>query len=471
MRPRAGRVLVLGSALHRSAGLALAALALVILFFGTGCATYSDRTLNARLAAQHGDLRGAEKQLNKFLGTRSSKDLPTKWKKDTALALLERGMVLHAVGDYKLSARDLSLAEKQLELLDIARDGAGQIGKYIFSDSATKYKAPPSEKLVLNAYNLLNYLLQGDLSGARVEAKRFTVMHEYLAGLDAEHATGPEDVHPHGAFGSWLAGFVFERLGEYDRAMRYYDEALLARPFASLQYPIQRLSAFSTYRTPRIEAVLGDTTYQPVPESTELLVVVSLGRVPYKEPRHLPIGAAIGLAHAHVAGDTRVLEHTALKVVVYPELVPSQAMFETAELRLDGQPVGLEVASDIQAEVIREYEQMKPKIIGSALTRLIARAAVAEGARAAGNQAKEGGAVIGLVAALAAEGALLAADRPDTRSWTLLPALVLVGRLPVEPGPHTVTVIASGPGGRETREFKLDIAPGSYSVIDVTTLR
>lgn len=453
VRPRAGRVLLFSLAIW------------------TGCATYSDRTRDARAAAQRGDLPGAEKQVNKLLGTRHSKDVPTKWKKDTALALLERGMILHAHGAYKLSARDLSLAEKQIELLDISRDGAGQLGKYVFSDSATKYRAPPSEKLVLNAYNLLNYLLQGDLSGARVEAKRFTVMHEYLAGLDDQVASGRDDIHPHGAFGSWLAGFVFERLGEHDSALRYYDEALQARNFASLQYPVQRLSAFSSYRSPRIDAVLSGMTYQTVPNPTELLVVVSVGRVPLKEPRHMPIGAAIGLAHAYITGDSRVLERSALKMVVYPELVPSRSAFETAELHVDGQPVGLEVASDIQTEVIAEYEDMKPKIIGAAISRLIVRAAVAEGARAAGNQSEKGGAIIGLLAALAAEGALLAADRPDTRSWTLLPALVLVARAPVSPGPHTVAVTAHGPGGRETREFKVDIPSGSYSVIDVTTLR
>lgn len=454
------------------AGLAALSLGLVLT---TGCATYSDRTREARGAAQRGDLPGAEKQVNKLLGTRSSKDMPTKWKKDTALALLERGMILHASGAYKLSARDLSVAEKQLELLDIARDGAGQLGKYVFSDSSTKYKAPPSEKLVLNAYNLLNYLLQGDLSGARVEAKRFTVMHEYLTSYDQRgrpRAEGEADVvHPHGAFGSWLAGFVFERLGEHESALRYYDEALQARPFASLVGPVQRLSALAGYRSPHIDAVLGGMSYETAPAPSEVVVVVSVGRVPLKEARHMPIGAAIGLAHAYITGDSRVLERSALKMVVYPELVPSGSAFETAELRVDGQPVGLEIASDIQTEVIDEYEQMKPKIIGAAISRLIVRAAVAEGARAAGNSAKEGGAIIGLFAALAAEGALLAADRPDTRSWTLLPGLVLVARVPVQPGPHAATVVASGRGGSETRNYSFDVPAGGFVVLDVTTLR
>lgn len=444
---------------HGALGLA------VVAALAAGCATYSDRTRAARDHANAGDLAGAERQLNKLLGTRDSKDLPTKWKKDTALALLERGMVLHARGAYKLSARDLQAAEKQLELLDIARDGAGQLGKYVFSDDATKYKAPPSEKLVLNAYNLLNYLLQGDLSGARVEAKRFTIMHEYLTAYDG--------VHPHGAFGSYLAGFVFERLGEHESALRYYDEALQARPFASLNAPIRRLAPLTAYRTERLEAALAAMPEPPATDEqpAEVLVVASVGRVPYKEARRMPIGLAVGLAHNYVTGDARVLERSALKFINYPELVPAQARFETAELRLDGQPLALEVASDIRAEVIGEYEQIKPKIIGAAISRLIVRAAVAEGARAAGNQAKEGGAIIGLLAALAAEGAMVAADRPDTRSWTLLPGLVLVTRLSLPPGQHRLTVAAMGPGGTETREFTVDLTAGGYSVLDITTLR
>lgn len=460
-----------------------------------GCATYSDRTLAARESAQRGDLVGAEKQLNRLLGTRDSEDLPTKWKKDTALALLERAMILHARGAWKLSARDMSTAEKQLELLDIARDGAGQLGKYVFSDSATKYRAPPSEKLVLNAYNMINYLLLGDLSGARVEAKRFTVMREYIASFD--------QTPDHGAFGSYLAGFVFERLGEADRALRYYDEALQARPFASLQEPVRRLAAQSGYRTPRIRALLGEVEPAPVasapaallaqapeaapepapgpdpevmsqapaPAPGELLVVMSVGRVPYKLPERMPIGAAIGLAGAYITGNAAILQYTAFKVVVYPELVRSGALFEAGELRVDGHAVPLEVASDLHAEIVREYEQIKPKIIGAAISRMIVRAAVAEGARAAGRQAKEGGALIGFLAAAVAEGAMVAADRPDTRSWTLLPAVVYVARVPVAPGEHKVTLAAMGPGGKETRDYSVDIPSGGFSVIDVTTLR
>src|SRR5688500_8561092 len=159
---------------------------------------------------QRGDVAGGVKELNRFLKVRKSEDLPTKWKKDFQLVVLERATMLQALGLYQLSSRDFGVADKELELLDIARDGAGKLGKYVYSDSATKYKTSPTEKLSLNAMNMCNYLARGDLSGAKIEAKRFTVMRNYLRDYDPEHE--------HAAFGSYLAGFVYEQLGDADEA-------------------------------------------------------------------------------------------------------------------------------------------------------------------------------------------------------------------------------------------------------------
>jgi hypothetical protein len=302
---------------------------------------------------------------------------------------------------------------------------------------------------------------------------------------------------------------VFERLGETDSALRYYDEALQEQQFPSLRGPVARLAARSSYRSPRIDALLGTpsaalerpantlfaqeaapteaaepTTATAEPATTapaepppppppgELLVVMNVGRVPYKVPERMPIGLAIGLGATFITGSTAILERSALKFVIYPELVPSRALFNTGELRVDGQEWPLELATNLDAEIVREYEALKPKIIGAAITRLIVRAGVAEGARAAGNQAKDGaGAVVGLLAALAAEGALVAADKPDTRSWTLLPAFVFVARVPVNPGQHKVSVTAMGSGARERHDFTVDVKAGGFAVLDVTTLR
>lgn len=492
------------------------------------CATYSDKTQEARLALLRGDYPGSIKQLDKILKVRDHDELPADWKKNFALVVLERAMVLQAMREYESSAKSFGAAEKELEFLDIARDGAGKLGKYVYSDSATKYKTSPTEKLALNAINLVNYLVQGDLSGAKVEAKRFTVMRTYLRDYDPDHE--------HGAFGSYLAGFVNERLGNADEALRYYDEALQERDFGSLSAPIVRLAARGSYRGERIQDYLPDQPSagssegapaeaqppseppaearppaeavppgaaappaepaapmqrpnaelaSPLPRPTawiapkagsptEILVIAKTGRVPYKVPERIPIGAAVGLAGAYVTGDTTLLEYGMFKVVVYPELVKPRNLFVDAEMRIDGTLVPMDEASDLGGEIVAEYEDIKPKIIGAALSRMIVRAAAAEGARAGGNAAaKDSGAagLVGFLAAAAIEGTMVALDKPDTRSWSTLPEKVHIGRAVVPAGAHTVEVTVFGPGGKERHTAEVEVREGGFAVVDITTLR
>jgi hypothetical protein len=470
-------------------------LVLALALGSTACATYSDKTDAMRDHVHAGQYEAGLKELNRFIKVKDPHSLPEKWGSETSLAVLERGTVLHAMQDWDASAFNFQAAEEQLELLDLAKDTAGEIGKYMFSDSATKYKTTPTEKLSLNAINLINYLAQGDLDGATIEAKRFTVMRNYLLDYDPDNA--------HGAFGSYLAGFVNERQGNWDEALRYYDEALQQRELPGLAPAIQRCAVEGSYRTERLDRYLGgaplpapttsdaapsgdvqsddvpqgssEPTPAPIPVpaaapagAAEVFVIIKTGRVPFKVPRRIPIGAAIGLAGAYVTGDTTLLEHSAMKVVVFPDLEPAGNLFEDAAWSIDGQPIQLDLVSDLGAEITHEFEQLKPKIIGSAITRMIVRAAAAEGARAAGNQANG---AVGLIGALALEATLVAVDKPDTRSWTLLPDRVFIGRAMVPAGEHGVDIVVFGNGGEERRSMQVNVGEGGYVVLDVTTLR
>jgi tetratricopeptide (TPR) repeat protein len=455
----------------------------VVLLLGS-CATYSDKTQTMRELVSAGQYEASLAEINRFIKAKDPLELPTKWKSETSLAVLERATILHAMQDWDASAFNFQAAEEQLELLDL-RNSADEIGRYVFSDAATFYRTTPTEKLALNGVNLINYLAQGDLDGAKIEAKRFSVMRQYLVDFDPEHA--------HGAFGSYLSGFVAERQGNPDDALRYYDEALQERELPSLGEAIIRLGQRGSYRTERLERYLGSAPVVPSPAAgsgstgsesaaspavpipvtptakpAEILVIVKTGRVPYRVPVRLPIGAAIGLAGAYVTGNTTVLEHSALKVVTFPDLRPAGNLFDSASWTIDGVPVQLDLVSDLGAEIVREFDELKPKIIGSAITRMIVRAAAAEGARAAGNQGNE---VVGLLSALAIEGAMVALDKPDTRSWTTLPDRVWIGRVSVPAGQHTLEIRVRGNGGEERRTATVNVGEGGYVVLDVTTLR
>ena len=275
-------------------GWKLAALTCISVAATLGCATYSDLTVATRAAVDRGDYDEGVAQLNDFLGVESADEVPTEFEGDRALAILERGTLLQAQGSFSASARDLGIADQEIEYLDISSDVPGEIGKYIYSDSATLFRATPTEKLSLNGVNLLNYLAQDDLTGAAVEARRFTVMRNYLLEYDPEHA--------HGAFGSYLAGLVFERLGEYDRAFRYYDEALQERHLETLRGPIERLLSQTQYRGESLKTFIeevvsaGTESVPAAGEQAEIFTVLSVGRVPYKVPHRQKVGTLIGVA-------------------------------------------------------------------------------------------------------------------------------------------------------------------------------
>jgi hypothetical protein len=437
-------------------------LAIVAFVVTSGCATYSEKIEEARTLTNQGAYPEATRQMNDFLGVRSSEDLPRKWKGENSLAVLERSILLQAQGDYALSARDMGAADENIEILDLEKDAIGSIGKYVYSDSSANYAPAPTERVALNGLNLANYLAVGDLSGAAVEARRYTNMRDYLKSIEFE-ATA--------SFGAYLAGFTFERLGEGDRALRYYEEAMKGGTLQSLAGPVARLARSNPYRGPRIEELLAaHPEAATVAPAGEILTIVALGRVPIKMPKRIPIGAAVGIAGTLITGNSAVLERSVFKVVVYPEMEGAKTRAQQASVTIDGAPVTVELASHLGKDIEKEYEKIKPQIIAAALTRMISRALVAEGARYAGRSAGGGlGSILGLAFAWATEASLVALDKPDTRSWTFLPERVYISRMPVDPGEHEVEAVVGGVG--ETRRIPVQVPKGGFAVLVVTVPR
>jgi len=439
-------------------------LVVLVLLCG-GCATYTEKVGGVYEAVDAGQYSAGIQQLNKILAVESSEQTPEKWTATRSLAVLERAILLQAKRQYKWSARDLSAAEAELELLDLSPDAIGKVGKYIYSDSAQVYKTPPTERLAISALNMVNYLAMNDLDGATVEARRFTVSRNYLESLDKKTA--------HGAFGSYLAGFIFEKRGEPDQALRYYEEALDAGDLQILREPILRLSKVADYRGPKLREYLNQLQAAPARATDvnspaaetngDILILLGVGRVPYRVPKRIPVGAALAMAGSGVTGDTELLSRLALKVIVYPELVYRANVTTGAAVSMDGRNLPVEMLTNLSNEVTGEYDLMKPQIIASALTRLIARAAAAEAARRLPRKADD---TTRSLAALAAEAALLVLDKPDTRSWTLLPAHVCICRARVPPGKHELLVQLQGKT-RETRSIQVDVPPGGFAVAAV----
>lgn len=444
-----------------------------------GCAGYAGDVKEIRSSLLAGNKTRALEMSNASLEVEEPDQYPVKIGGDNALLVLERGTVKLGMGSYESAALDFRVADKHLEMMDLKNDTAGNIAKWMFSDDATVYKAPPHEKLLLSTLNMLNYLSLRDLESARVEARRLAIMQKFLADEESveESRLG---------IGSYLAGFAFEKSGRYDQALRHYDEALQAGDYPSLAQPIRRLAACDPYRTERIEAIIGPGDPEnparcelPGEEGT-ILVVSSLGLAPHKEAMRIPIGAALVVA-AHVvngpslgaSSQSKANELAAkglLKWVNFPVMKKSRPRFNTARISVDGQAVPSELGQDITATVLDAWDRVKGALMGAAITRMITRAVAGE----ATNQAvKSGGAAGGLalLAGLAVEGAMMAADTPDTRSWVTLPSHIFLTRIDVPAGSHSVNVTLAGPAGITELKRKANVYPGGYAVVSIAPMR
>jgi len=431
----------------------------------TGCAGHADKTLAARSALDAGDPRGALKALNEVLDVKSEKDLPEKVGGDNSLFLLDRAMVLQELDQYPLSSRDLEISDKQIEVLDLSANAAADIGRYLFSDDVGPYKAPAYEKLMINTMNMMNYLARSDLSGARVEARRLAVMQKFTRdkGDAAQSLLGP---------GSYLAGFVFEKSGKPEDALRYYDEALAYGQYQSLAEPIRRLSLQAGYSSPRIRELLSKApaadpaAETPSDDDAELLVMVNFGRVPEKIAKRIPIGLALTYASAFMSpASTTQANKLAMQGLVtwvnYPELAEPRKSYGRPSFMLDGQWQRLEGMLAVDQEAKRAWEQARGAIVASAITRMITRVLAGVAINEAG-----GGGTLGALLSLGTQLTMTAADTPDTRSWATLPARIAFGRVRIKSGTHTVKL--SAPGG--SKRQNLDVPAGGWAVVCLTAL-
>ena len=436
-----------------------------------GCKTFVDSTLQTRTALDVNALDDALSASNAALGVKRADQTPAPLKRNDALLLLDRAMVLQALADYPASSRDFEVADKAIEILDFSRSTAHEISRYLFSDSAGPYKARPYEKLLLNSLNMINYLVRQDLDGAKVEARRFTVMRDYLL---REEGGGRQELGGADAPGGYLAGYTFEQAGDPEEALRYYDEALQSENFSSLAEPVKRLMRRSGYRTPRLEASarsIGGPS--PSPEQSgdcELTILVNYGRVPAMVAKRVPIGVALAISAIFLPPGAeqqarRLAGQGLVTWVNYPELAPAKARYTPPVVTVDGAARQFEMVANVDAIVQASWDESKGRVIAAAIVRMLARAAIGAGVGVATGKASDRSS-LGVLAAIIAQGAMVAADKPDTRSWATLPARISLVRTRLPPGPHRVEINVSG----RSYVRNVTLAPAQWMVLNITDL-
>jgi tetratricopeptide (TPR) repeat protein len=437
-------------------------LAFTLLF--CACAGHAAHTVEARKALDRHDPKTAMALYNKQLEVTSGSELPKKVSGDNAVLLLDRSMISQELEAYQDASRDLEIADKQVEMLDYSRSTADEIGRYLFSDNVGPYKARPFEKLLVNTMNMVDYLVRGDLSGAKIEARRLAVMQKYLGGSEEDPTAallGP---------GSYFAGFTFEMARDFDEALHYYDEALRFAPYATLQPAIQHSAVFSGYRSPRLKPIV-EAGLKERPKGTgELLVIVGFGRVPALHAKRVPIGLALSMASMFLSpmynqSAARMAGQGLVTWVNYPELEAAPRNYALPVVQVDGSMLGLDTVTDVEALVRAAYDKQKGQMLAAAIIRMVVRGAVGAGVGVGVARASNSSA-FGMLAAMATQATMVAIDTPDTRSWATLPARIALARVTLPVGNHVIRTSAHG----VMREHTVEIRESSFAVVNLTEL-
>lgn len=410
-----------------------------------GCATYSSSfaTIEQQLAGQRYD---------DALNTIEEK---SKNNNERVLYLLNKGMVQRMKRDFAASNQSLEAAKQEMERLYAASVSENALS-FVVNDATVSYAGEDYEQVLVHLYMALNYLELGQRDEARVEALQVDIkLREIGEEIPASKFT--ED-----ALSRYLAGMIYEELGEWSDAMiayrkayeaykKYQHDFSVAMP-AMLKLDLMRLAQrqgladeLAQYQREFGATPAKKKTVAAEPEG-ELVFILSNGLAPIKREEVIatwapPPSAVVDASrqprratHATAASSTPpVLVNIALP---YYESRPNKVMY--ARISVSGKQADTQMMEDIDAIARASLSARMPAITARAVARAISKGVMQESVDSAGQRNDD--AAIALLGSLLIRVASIATERADTRSWLTLPANVQLARLPLPPGSYDVTV-------------------------------
>jgi len=323
------------------------------------------------------------------------------------LFLLEKGVVLHQLGEYQQSVNQFLKAAHLIDQFEVIRISE-QAGSLVTNEWMTQYKGEFSERLWVHSYLMMNYLLLGEYDDALVEAKQaLDRLQQYPEALSGDYFTRA------------LIALCFANLGEDNDAYLVYRKLAddLADP-APVAADIVKLAD-------RLGMVDEVEKYQPflqqkIPEGeAELVIFVANGRIPLKHPGNVVLPPSIRFSFPYYSA-----EKTAQPWInILPQIWSYRPVLST----------------DLGVVARKSLAARKARIIAKESLRVAAKEAIA---KSVGNKNDAAAEVI-------VRAALFLLEEPDTRSWQTLPGRLSLVRIPLPAGRHKLKLeLRSSRSGR-----------------------
>ncbi len=363
---------------------------------------------------------------------------------DDVLACLNKGMLRRMTNDYVGSNQIFEIAKQRMESLYgvSITDAAASV---TINDAVRDYKGDRYEQILLHAYMAMNYLQLGELDSARVEILQADVkMMEWGEQPDED------------PFVRYLAGIIFEALGENDQALVSYrkamdvyiatrNEQLITVP-VMLKKDLLRLLADQGLRDEyrKLKSEFGLENFKPTELSDdfgELIVILNNGLAPIREE------SSIMTFSPEVQSNVRI----ALPVYRYESAPVNKVRLKTSEKLFE-----LETVENIDRLARQALDDDMPLV----MARAIARAVVKYQSQ---KSAQEQHALAGFLLTVTN----LATERADTRSWTTLPQEIQMTRVVLPVGQHDISIEIVNAAGRviDSIDTRVNILPRQLSFL------
>ncbi len=399
----------------------------LISLLSLGCSTYQASTKKAQSAFYSGQYGEAAKELEKKAGEDG---------KDQLLYLFDRGMALQLAGDYKTSEKEWIMADHMSEVKDYVSLST-EAATLLANDNIKQYKGEDFEKVIINAFLAIDYLMQGNFEDALVECRRVNEkLYKYKSEAKRDYEQNP--------FARYLSAMIWESTGHLEDAYIDYKTAYELEPkFPYLQRDVLKLAKWlhRTEDLKKFQTEFGDLdtpTRKDEIRSGEVVLIYQQGKTAMKRPR---------------TGNPR-----------FPQFFRRPSWTLTARLEAENENLNetthqIYSVSDV---AIKTLDDAYAGLVAKRVAGVVAKAVVADQV-AQHNQ---------LLGALAWIG-MNAADQADVRYWETLPDTIQIARLRLAPGEHLVRVVGlnySGQPTGETAQFKVVIAPGKKTFINWRSL-
>ena len=354
-------------------------------------------------------------------------------KQDRALAYLDQAVLLHDAGETAQSDELFAQAQDRIEELYTvsATKAAGRIA---INELTAPYSVAPYERAMTFFYRAMNFLDQGNVIDAAVEARRAVM---FLDNLRGSKRKGYND----DPFVQYFASLIFESAGQLDDARisranalaaynRLRDKLHIQTPGFSVPANYNELGEVIIFHYNGLLPLKRNTTVQWAWD--RVFAILSTSQEAYSEDMSPEVANAL---RAGFMGNAITL--------AYPVLVEQPYAIASSFVQTeDGQTYKMQKMADLAVEARMDLEERLPGIWFRAATRAVAKqvaaAATRQAIKSAGNKDNQ---ALGDLAGFFVTVVGNAVEKADTRQWFTLPAQIFMTRLFLPPGEQDIVLL------------------------------